>query len=132
MRLLKLRSLSLLVLAQLWLASCQSAPRKPSDLKSPRGGGGLPTLTTPDSIMNADLTYEEFVKPLMDRYCISCHSVGTLDAFPALETYLDLEREAESSLRTMQGEINPMPPDGQLEDRVVERFEKWIKAGLPE
>ena len=87
------------------------------------------------------------VKPILQQYCFQCHGGGDEveggleltsrekiveggDYGPAVS----LENPAESFLLEMVGygqEMAQMPPDGRLDDTVLEILAKWINLGLP-
>ena len=87
------------------------------------------------------------VKPILQQNCFQCHGGGDEveggleltsrekiieggDYGPAVS----LENPAESFLLEMVGygqEMAQMPPDGRLDDTVLEILAKWINLGLP-
>lgn len=91
--------------------------------------------------------YNSKVRPLLETNCIKCHSEeneieGGLE-LTSREKILDggnygpavsLENPDESFILEMVGygkETAQMPPDGKLDDSLLQVFYEWIKLGLP-
>ena len=72
------------------------------------------------------------VGPILDKYCVYCHSTPTNASAPfALDNYADASEEADSVAEEM--EEGGMPPEQPLPtSEEVDRFLEWIDAGAPE
>lgn len=72
------------------------------------------------------------VGPILDKYCVYCHSTPTNASAPfALDNYADASEEAESVAEEM--DEGGMPPEQPMPTSAeVDRFLEWIDAGAPE
>lgn len=73
------------------------------------------------------ISYKSDIKPMMDTYCISCHSQGNQS--PDLTTYQSVSGASSNCLSRMNDKSNPMPPDGNLQDSLIQKFACWISQG---
>ncbi len=79
-------------------------------------------------------TYSLQVKPLIDRYCASCHSGNLLSGGINLGTYETLSSVAKNGrlLGTIQHQsgYSPMPQGGsKLSACDIDLIKKWVEAG---
>ena len=71
------------------------------------------------------------VKPILDTYCVSCHSTRGATAGVALDTYENAAANAERGNALMQsGEMPPSGPAPSAEEKQL--FETWVNTGLTE
>jgi len=99
-----------------------------------------PEGSTPCDTVN--ISYSKHIWPIINDYCISCHSGGTPSGNIALENYDDINKAAmipEGSYGSLFGVINhspgnsPMPENGgKLSDCNIDQVRIWIDLGAPE
>ncbi len=79
-------------------------------------------------------TYTTNIKPLVDNYCITCHSGASPSASLSLTNYDEVKASASSGklVTRLKDTANPMPPSGVLPDETVALFEEWVNDGMPE
>ncbi len=101
---------------------------------------GTLTATEP-----ADKDYfENHIRPLLVRNCISCHGDSKQEGSLRLITLDDMLQGGDSGpvlvpgapdesliLEALRHESFEMPPDGKLDDELVEAMSTWIAAGAP-
>ena len=87
--------------------------------------------------INEPVSYSLFVKPLLEKRCLSCHSSILLSGNVNLEDYEKLKAQIENnkflgSVRHAPG-FSPMPQgEAKLSDCDIEKIENWINNGYPE
>lgn len=81
-----------------------------------------------------NVTYSGTIRPVLQNYCIGCHST----AFPSAGIALQTHAELVSNINRVRGSINhlsgysPMPKNANaLSDCVLTQFDIWIQAGMP-
>ncbi|PHS04786.1 MAG: hypothetical protein COA78_16060 [Blastopirellula sp.] len=91
--------------------------------------------------------FEKYIRPVLVKSCYKCHSKDTKE--PKGELQLDTRegtrRGGESGHSVVPGNLDDsmlmealkyegleMPPNKQLPDEVIARFEKWIEMGAPD
>ncbi|MEX2567806.1 MAG: hypothetical protein WD431_17800 [Cyclobacteriaceae bacterium] len=86
---------------------------------------------------SGDITYSSFVKPIIERNCVTCHNSSLANGNVNLESYGVLSVQVENG--RFLGAINhlpgfaPMPQGGtKLSDCTIETIELWISNGYPE
>jgi hypothetical protein len=91
-----------------------------------------PSLSSDCDTIN--VTYSGKITPIMNNYCISCHS-GSLPAGGiSLTSYEGVQPVAENGmlLKAINGNGVPkMPPSGTLPSCRVSQIEIWINEGMP-
>jgi hypothetical protein len=85
------------------------------------------------------VTYTTSIQPVLDRYCLACHSNNTAQSYGAnvkLEDYSDVVVAAKNG--SLYGAMShdagyyPMPKGAsQLSDCILISFKVWIEAGAP-
>jgi hypothetical protein len=84
-----------------------------------------------------DITYSSFVKPIIERNCVTCHNSTLSNGNVNLESYDALTDHVESgrflgAIDHLPG-FSPMPQGGaKLSDCTIETIELWISEGYPE
>lgn len=84
-----------------------------------------------------NVTYSQAVKPIVNAYCISCHSSGANNSLGGainLETYSNILVQVQNGklLKAIQHEegASPMPKNQQkLSQCNITKIEKWINSG---
>jgi mono/diheme cytochrome c family protein len=102
-------------------------------------------------------SYDVHIKPIVTRYCISCHRAGKTNNNYLMSTYEDILTTGDNEdkdviagdpnsylLQVIEGHeitdpndpskvlIGTMPPNSTLKPDVVDVFQRWIMAGMPE
>lgn len=86
-----------------------------------------------------NITYNLSVKPILNNYCLSCHSNSTAASLGGnikLENYVDVKLRADngSLLGSVKqaGGFSPMPKgSSKLDDCKLTIIQKWIDDGAP-
>lgn len=74
------------------------------------------------------------IQPLINKYCIGCHSYPNASASVELSSHLGVAFVAKNGtlLSCLTRPTNWMPKGGnRLSECQIKQFEKWIKAGAP-
>ena len=81
-----------------------------------------------------EMSYEDDIQPIVNKYCLVCHSKEVNFGNITLEEYEEITKYIDSG--EMQGAINhedgysPMPKNGApLLDCEIEKIESWINDG---
>jgi len=79
----------------------------------------------------ANVTFSGHIKPMIDNYCMSCHSftVPVLDNYSAIVTYSE---RIYGDISHKSG-YNPMPKNitDTIDTCLIKQFAKWIDEGKP-
>ena len=92
-------------------------------------------LVCPEII--APVGYSGFVKPLLEKRCVSCHSSMLASGNVNIENYERLKVYIENgkflgAIHHLPG-FSPMPQgESKLSDCDLEKIEEWINIGYPE
>lgn len=105
--------------------------------------GAMPTLG-PDEVPS----YEVHIQPIVKRYCISCHRPGKKNNNYLMGTYQEMMETGDNAPNLIPGDLTnntirmlhreeieaggPMPPTRALKPELIEIFERWVLADLPE
>ncbi len=80
------------------------------------------------------VTYSGTIRPILQTYCIGCHTT----AFPSAGIALQTHAELVSNINRVTGSINhsngfsPMPKNAaRLSDCMLSQFDIWVSAGMP-
>jgi hypothetical protein len=88
--------------------------------------------------------FEQKIRPVLVQHCYKCHSVQSakvrgglvLDSRESLlkggdsgPTLVPGDPDASLLLKALRYEEHQMPPDGQLPDKVIADFQRWIRQG---
>jgi mono/diheme cytochrome c family protein len=104
----------------------------------------MPTLG-PDEVPS----YDVHVQPIVKRYCVSCHREGKKNNNYFMTSYEEVINSGDNAPVMIAGDLNsllilmihrvedleeggPMPPTKALKPELVEIFERWVMAGMPE
>ena len=95
------------------------------------------TNTSCDTIQ---VTYSASVAPILQQYCLSCHSNAKAGSFGGnikLETWANVKLRVENGSLlgaiSHQGGYSPMPKGAsKLNDCPIAVIQKWITAGSPD
>ncbi len=102
-------------------------------------------------------SYDVHIKPIVQRYCVSCHRAGKTNNNYLMDSYDNILHSGDQKdqniiagdansylLQVIQGHsipdpkdptktlIRQMPPNGKLQSNVVDAFIRWIMAGMPQ
>ena len=97
--------------------------------------GAKNTINCPTDCDSSQYKYSANIKPLIDKYCIGCHSTypnssGGVD----LSNYSGVVNSVAGGklLNSLKATTNWMPKGGnKLSDCQIKQFENWINAGAP-
>jgi mono/diheme cytochrome c family protein len=105
--------------------------------------GAVPALG-PDEVPS----YEVHIQSIVKRYCISCHRPGKKNNNHLMGTYAEIMETGDNAPNIIPGDLNnntilmlhrqeidaggPMPPTKALKPELIEIFERWVLAGVPE
>jgi len=105
--------------------------------------GAMPTLG-PDEVPS----YEVHIQPIVKRYCISCHRPGKKNNEYLMRDYQEMMETGDNAPNLIPFDLGnntirmlhreeieaggPMPPTRPLKPELIEIFERWVMAGLPE
>ncbi len=86
-----------------------------------------------------NVTYTTSIQPVLQQYCLSCHSNATASAFGGnikLENYSDVKTYANNGILygvvSHQPGYPPMPQGAnKLDNCTVSTFKIWVDAGAP-
>jgi hypothetical protein len=104
----------------------------------------IPTLG-PDEVPS----YAVHIQPITKRYCVSCHREGKKNNNYFMTTYEEIINSGDNAPNLVAGDLNstlilmlhrvedleaggPMPPTKALKPELIEIFERWVMAGMPE
>ena len=94
-------------------------------------------------------SYEQHIQPIVKRYCVSCHREGKKNNNYFMGTYEDILNSGDNAPVMVAGDLNsllikmlhrvedleeggPMPPTKALKPELIDIFERWVKAGMPQ
>lgn len=89
------------------------------------GNGQYTPLKENPSVSNT--TYQDHVKPIIDHYCIKCHSGNEPARGIDLSTYDVVKVHAKQGrlLHRIMSSVEPMPPSGMLSAIELETIRRW-------
>ena len=96
--------------------------------------GAKNTTNCPSDCDSTQFKYSTAIKPLIDKYCIGCHSYPNASASVELSSHAGVAASAAGGvlLNSLKHTTNWMPKGGnKLSDCEIRQFEKWINAGTP-
>ena len=86
-----------------------------------------------------DVSYKNFVKPLIYDSCRSCHydSTKLLGSSISLQTYAQVKIQVDNqqllvAMTAPAGSLSSMPQSGPLSDCNYQKMIAWIRAGGPD
>jgi mono/diheme cytochrome c family protein len=77
-------------------------------------------------------TYSTEVKPLMDNFCVSCHSTAVKNGGIALDSHAEVSANATKVLATLdhQAGVSQMPKGSpKLDECEIKKVRIWIEKG---
>ncbi|HTP00221.1 MAG TPA: c-type cytochrome [Anaerolineales bacterium] len=102
-------------------------------------------------------SYDVHIQPIVKRYCLSCHRAGKENNNYLMDTYDNMLHTGDHKdknivagdpnsylLQVIQGTpipdpkdptkdlIRAMPPNGHLQANIIDAFQRWIMAGMPQ
>lgn len=81
------------------------------------------------------ITFAGSVKPVIDNYCVGCHSGGAPSGSVNLDGYQNVYSVAQSGKLVNAiygtGGLIQMPPGGALSTCDLTKIKTWVKAGAP-
>ena len=84
------------------------------------------------------VTFSSTIKPILDVYCVGCHSGSNPGGNINLSTYDQLINISDTTNNNANNRLlksilqtgpHPMPPNGKLSDCMIAQFKKWINDG---
>ncbi len=95
-----------------------------------KSGQSVQTETAEPAVM-PQVDYVNGVKPVVDAYCITCHSGDSPAAGIGLTTYEDVRNQTEhnSLLKRIHSRSMPMPPTGLISPNERKIISAWAKSG---
>lgn len=81
-----------------------------------------------------NVTFSGTVQPIIDQYCISCHSGAGPSGGLQLENYSQISSNANNILTRISLPADDpalMPPGQKLDECTVLKIQKWIEEGTP-
>lgn len=104
----------------------------------------IPTLG-PDEAPSFDV----HIQPIVKRYCVSCHREGKKNNNYFMTAYEEAINSGDNAPNIVAGDLDstlilmlhrvedleqggPMPPTKALKPELIEIFERWVMAGMPE
>jgi hypothetical protein len=85
---------------------------------SPQGSGAAPKK----------VTYSLEIKPLLDKYCATCHGVGKSRSATPLDSYPSTSLATQSTTKVANGSM-PKPGSPQMTPAEKELFARWAADG---
>ena len=105
--------------------------------------GAIPSLAPGETP-----SYEAHIAPIARRYCISCHQAGKKNNNYLMGSYAELIESGDHAPNLKPGDLTsnlilminrqtieagqPMPPTKALPPELVDIFQQWVLAGMPE
>lgn len=131
---------SLLTVAVVFAAACESSPSSESEGADAAGGAPAEADASADAA-SAGPTWSEGVAAVVGRHCVKCHTAGAAAPF-ALDTYAGARDMAAAMAGAVEaGRMPPWMPDPDCRHYVNERLmpdedkallAAWAEAGAPE
>jgi uncharacterized membrane protein len=87
----------------------------------------------PDSVTSVNVSYENFVKPLLMKNCATCHGSGgsAQSWWVNTDTYENAATHSKSIVATITNNTMPPPPKFPFTDRDKELLNAWLNKGTP-
>ncbi len=89
--------------------------------------GDLPP-DNPGQASLGQVSYDQTIKPLLDQFCNTCHSVSGTP--PALDSYDDVRKVAKAANEAIQSAGMPLG-GATLSDVQKKAFQDWFDQGTP-
>lgn len=96
--------------------------------------GAKNTVDCPSDCDSTQFTFSGTIKPMLDKYCVGCHSYGNTSGNVDLSSHAGAAASAANGilLNSLKRTTDWMPKGGKkLSDCQIRQFEKWINAGSP-
>lgn len=103
--------------------------------------GSDPEPTEPTEEVEAAVTYERDIRPILQQNCVGCHESGGIGPY-RLDTYEDVVSTSSLALDAMEsGRMPPWMPDPDcrryrderlMADEEIATFREWIELGHPQ
>lgn len=88
-----------------------------------------------EEIITPDITtYENSAKGILDSACVECHNANQQNGGVRLDNYEFAFIEADNGrmLSRMTNTTNPMPPNGNLPNNLIQVITNWVDDGTLE
>ncbi|MDX1905679.1 MAG: hypothetical protein SF053_01495 [Bacteroidia bacterium] len=89
----------------------------------------------PDPCDTATVTYATVIGPLLQTWCVSCHTGSSAGGNIRLSTYDEIKTQAlNGSLYGVTAQLSgysAMPKGGKLAACDIQRIKTWVDAGAP-
>lgn len=96
--------------------------------------GAKNTTNCPTDCDSTQFTFSGSIKPMIDKYCVGCHTYPNASGSVELSSHTGVAFIAKNGtlLNSLTHPTNWMPKGGKkLSDCEIKQFEKWINAGAP-
>ena len=82
-------------------------------------------------ICTDEVLFAQEIEPLINQYCIGCHSAGSSYGGYNLEGHSNIANQSQQILGAMQADGFQLMPIGgpALNDTLIQRFRCWIEQG---
>jgi menaquinol-cytochrome c reductase cytochrome b/c subunit len=93
-------------------------------------------------------SYDVHVQPIIKRYCVSCHRPGKENNNYLMGSYEEIMTSGDHAPNVKPGDLSsnlilminrqeieaggPMPPTRALKPELIDIFQRWVAAGMPE
>lgn len=94
--------------------------------------GAKNTTNCPTDCDSTQFTFSGSIKPMIDKYCVGCHTYPNASGSVELSSHTGVAFIAKNGtlLNSLTHPTNWMPKGGKkLSDCEIKQFEKWINAG---
>ena len=94
--------------------------------------GAKNTTNCPTDCDSTQFTFSGSIKPMIDKYCVGCHTYPNASGSVELSSHTGVAFVAKNGtlLNSLTHPTNWMPKGGKkLSDCEIKQFEKWINAG---
>ena len=94
--------------------------------------GAKNTTNCPTDCDSTQFTFSGSIKPMIDKYCVGCHTYPNSSGSVELSSHTGVAFVAKNGtlLNSLTHPTNWMPKGGKkLSDCEIKQFEKWINAG---
>lgn len=88
-------------------------------------------------VIEGNVTYTQYIQPIIANNCLSCHSGGGVSSFRPLGTYSQLKEAVLTTnlldrIQRQNGEEGQMPQTGRMSPADIQLILQWNEDGLLE
>lgn len=90
-----------------------------------------------NQIIAGPITYNSYVKNIINTHCLSCHSDGGTAAFRTFASYEEVKNAIQNTnlldrIQRQNGEVGQMPQTGRMPQDKIDIIVQWNSDGLAE